>query len=260
MSAYEIKHVEASMDAGMAAQVVIGLIALSTDVVTEYELRNMLPADGVSISATRIETHNPITIEHLRGHASEIAKAAALFVPPESVNVFAYGCTSGSALISQEKLEAELHPTVPGAKLTSPMTGAYKAFKALGIECVSMLTPYPDDVTAAMVDCLREAGIRVASCGSFHINNDYEIINISPQSIIQAGLAISSDDAQALFIPCTGLRTSSVIAHLEAQLGKPVITAHQAMLWDALQLSGYQKPLEGFGKLLTVVEGMPDNR
>ncbi|RWK66798.1 hypothetical protein [Mesorhizobium sp.] len=252
MSACEIKHVDASLDAGMSAQVVIGLIALSTDVVTEYELRNMLPADGVSISATRIRTHNPITIEHLREHASEIAKAAELFVPPESVNVFAYGCTSGSALISQEKLESELHRTVPGAKLTSPMTGAYKAFKTLGIESVSMLAPYPDDVTAAMVDCLKHAGIRVTSCASLHIENDYEIINVSPDSIVQAGVATNSIDAQALFIPCTGLRTSSVIGHLEARLGKPVITAHQAMLWDALRLAGYQEPLKGFGKLLRV--------
>jgi maleate isomerase len=74
MSKSMIKHVEAALDAGMADQVVIGLIALSTDVVTESELRKMLPSDGVSISATRIETHNPITIENLRGHAHEIAK------------------------------------------------------------------------------------------------------------------------------------------------------------------------------------------
>ncbi|RWA88120.1 MAG: Asp/Glu racemase [Mesorhizobium sp.] len=244
-----IKNVEASFDAGMADHVVIGLIALSTDVVTEHELRKMLPDDGVSISATRIETHNPITIGNLQGHAHEIAKAAELFVPREAVDVFAYGCTSGSALISQAKLEAELHRTVPGAKLTSPMTGAYKAFRRLGIARVSMLTPYPDEVTEAMIGCLTNAGISVVSCGSFHIENDYEIINVSPNSIEVAGQAVDSPDAQALFIPCTGLRTSSIIGILERRIGKPVITAHQAMLWDALRLAGYTQPLKGLGTL-----------
>lgn len=249
MNTTSIQHVEAALDAGMADQVVIGLIALSTDVVTEYELRKMLPDDGISISSTRIETHNPITVENLRGHAHEIARAAELFVPHEAVDVFAYGCTSGSALISQTTLEAELHRTVPGAKLTSPMTGAYKAFRRLGIERVSMLTPYPDEVTQAMIDCLRGTGISVVACGSFHIKNDYEIINIAPESIQAAGLAIDSPDAEALFIPCTGLRTSSVIEALEEHIGKPVITAHQAMLWDALRLAGYTRPLTGLGTL-----------
>ncbi|RWB36620.1 MAG: Asp/Glu racemase [Mesorhizobium sp.] len=247
-----IKHLAAAMDGGMSNQVVIGLIALSTDVVTEYELRRMLPTDGVSISATRIETKNPITIENLRGHAHEIAKAAELFVPRESVDVFAYGCTSGSALILQTTLEAELHRTAPGAKLTSPMTGAYKAFRQLGIRRVDLLTPYPDDVTSAMTECLKEEGISVVSCGSFHIENDYEIINIKPESIIEAAEALNSAESEALFIPCTGLRTSTIIQPLEALIGKPVITAHQAMLWDALRLAGYTQPLSGFGKLLTV--------
>ncbi|MCA1371809.1 hypothetical protein I6F15_31705 [Bradyrhizobium sp. BRP14] len=252
MNSSAIRHVEAELDSGMSEQVVIGLIALSTDVVTEYELRKMLPSDGVSISSTRIETQNPITIENLRGHAHEIAEAAELFVPRESVNVFAYGCTSGSALISQATLESQLHRTAPGAKLTSPMTGAYKAFSQLGISRIAMLTPYPDEVTAAMVDCLREAGISVVSCASFHIENDYEIINVSPESIIAAGEAINSADIDALFIPCTGLRTSTIIEPLEVRIGKPVITAHQAMLWDALRLAGYKQPLTGLGKLLTL--------
>ncbi|MCW1410681.1 Asp/Glu racemase [Rhizobium sp. 1AS11] len=252
MNSPAIKHVKAELDGGMSEQIVIGLIALSTDVVTEYELRKMLPPDGVSVSATRIKTHNPITIENLRGHAHEIANAAELFVPRESVDVFAYGCTSGSALISQETLEAELHRTVPGAKLTSPMTGAYKAFSQLGVQRISMLTPYPDEVTQAMVACLCEAGISVVSCASFHIENDYEIINVTPESIIAAGEAINSADVEALFIPCTGLRTSTIIDPLEARIGKPVITAHQAMLWDALRLTGYKRPLPGRGKLFTL--------
>jgi maleate isomerase len=112
-----------------------------------------------------------------------------------------------------------------------------------------MLTPYPDEVTEAMRDCLSEAGIEVISCGSFHIENDYEIINVTPHSIIEAAEALNSSQSDALFIPCTGLRTSTIIDVLEARIGKPVITAHQAMLWDALRLGGYTRTLAGFGRL-----------
>ncbi|UCI31791.1 hypothetical protein [Mesorhizobium sp. B4-1-4] len=247
-----VTHVEPSFDEAMQKQVIIGLITLSTDTLTELELRRMLPDDSVSFSATRIKNHNPVTVENLRAHATEIADAGELFDPPGAVRVFAYGCTSGSAIISQAKLEEELHSTVPGSQLTSPMTGAFRAFGKLGVGRVSMLTPYPDDVNALMIECLNNSGIVVSNCGSFHIENDYEIANISPESIFEAACLIDTTQAEALFIPCTGLRTAGIIGQLEVRLGKPVITAHQAMLWDALRLAGYRHPIGGHGKLLTI--------
>lgn len=247
-----VGHIEPSFDDAMQQQVVIGLITLSTDTLTELELRRMLPNDSVSFSATRIKTHNPVTVENLRGHVSEIAKAGELFDPPGAVKVFAYGCTSGSAIISQGKLEEELHRTLPGSHLTSPMTGALRAFGRLDVKRVSMLTPYPDDVNAVMIESLHNAGVAVCNSASFHIENDYDIANISPDSIFEAGCFVDTKQAQAVFIPCTGLRTADIIDRLEQRLGKPVITAHQAMLWDALRLAGFREPISGHGKLLTI--------
>jgi len=44
--------------------------------------------------------------------------------------------------------------------------------------------------------------------------------------------------ADGVFIACTALPTLPVIEHLEEDLGKPVITANQATMWEALRLSG----------------------
>lgn len=246
-----VQHFEPRIDGSFTDQLVIGLIVLSTDTLTESEVRKMAPSEGVVFSATRIKAQNPITIENLAAHAHEIADAAALFDPPGSVGVFAYACTSGSAIISQTRLEEQLHLTAEHAKLTSPMTGALKAFDLLDIERIALLTPYPDDVTAFMTDCLERTGRSVVSSGSFHMINDFEIMGITPESIIDAASAVDTAEAQALFIPCTGLRTSTIIEPLEQKLGKPVITAHQAMLWDALRLGGYSESISGFGMLLT---------
>ncbi|RWA79581.1 MAG: hypothetical protein E5W38_01625 [Mesorhizobium sp.] len=238
--------------AAMTSEIVIGLITLSTDTLTELELRRMLPDHNINFSATRIKHHEPGTIENLRRHVYEIAKAGELFDPPGAVNVFAYACTSGSAIISQEKLEEELHRTLPGSLLTSPMTGALRAFAELGVKRISMLSPYSDHVAAVVIECLNNSDIFVSSSASFHAENDCELMAISPQSIFEAGCSIDGAEADALFIPCTGLRTSSIIDRLEVHLGKPVITAHQAMLWDALRLAGYDKPIVGHGRLLTL--------
>lgn len=244
-------HVEPLFDVVMSNKLVIGLINLSTDIITEHEFIQMLPA-GVSIASTRIKTQNPITIENLTRHAYKISEAGSLYDPIESVKVFIYACTSGSALISHELLEEELHKSAPGAKLTTPMRGALRAFRALEVNNIAMLTPYPDEVTEAMAKKIETFGFSVVKQSSFHINNDYEIGNISPESILTAAQSSISADADALFIPCTALRTSSVIEKIEEIIQKPVITAHQAMLWDALRISGFTDGVPGFGKLLMI--------
>jgi len=244
-----VLHFDARMDGGFAGKPVIGLITLSTDCVTEHELRQMAPADKIVISATRIKTHNPLTVAILREHVAEIGNAVRLFDPAESANVYAYACTSGSAVNSLEALTQGVRDAGSQAPITAPMPGALEAFKTLNVTRIAMLTPYPDEVTLFMRDHLGKKGVEVVSMGSFHFDIDYEMAGISPQSIIESAAALDDPRSQAVFLPCTGLRASSAIEALEQRLGKPVVTAHQAMLWHAVKLAGYQIKLPRLGRL-----------
>ncbi|MER9032266.1 hypothetical protein [Mesorhizobium sp. M0674] len=239
-----------SFDTSWEDLTAIGLLNLSPDVVTERELRRMVPDSDVHFVSTRMKHHSPTTIENLHAHVHEIAKAGELFDSNTKVNVFIYSCTSGSAVISHERLENELRQTAPGASLTTPMTGALRAFGELGVKNVAMVSPYHDDVGEIMVSCLGKSGVSVCSSSSFYFDMDYDVNSVSPQCLFEAACSTDRIDADAVFIPCTSFRTSSIIDRLEAQLGKPVVTAHQAMLWDALRLARYQKPISGYGKLL----------
>jgi maleate isomerase len=57
---------------------------------------------------------------------------------------------------------------------------------------------------------------------------------------VTAGLVRDTDtaQAQAVFISCTNLPTYDAIAPLEAELGKPVLTANQVTMWSALTVIG----------------------
>jgi maleate isomerase len=248
-TASPVRHFDAKMDGGFKDKPVIGLITLSTDCITEHELRLMAPADKIVISATRIKTHNPLTVAILREHVGEIGKAARLFDPIETANVFAYACTSGSAVNSLEALNRGVRDAGSQAPITAPMPGALAAFQALNVTRIAMLTPYPDEVTLFMRDHLAKNGIEATSLGSFHFDIDYEMAGISPQGILESAALLDDPSCEAIFLPCTGLRASSVIGPLEQRLGKPVVTAHQAMLWHALQLAGYEIKLPRVGHL-----------
>ena len=41
-----------------------------------------------------------------------------------------------------------------------------------------------------------------------------------------------------MFVSCTNLPTYDVIAPLERELGKPVLTANQVTMWAALRVAG----------------------
>jgi maleate isomerase len=250
LAALPIRHIDAELDPGYAQLRKIGLIVLSTDLVSEYECRAMCPKDGVLITATRIHTTNPLTVMALQGHIGQIADAAARYDPIAEIHSFAYSCTSGSAANRREDFDASLASVGSSARLTSPLYGALEAFKSFGIKRVAMLTPYPDDVVQLMAQYLAVRGVEPVALGSFHFDIDYEIMAIAPQAIFDAAVSLDVKEAEACFIPCTGLRTSSIIEKLERRLNKPVVTAHQAMLWHALRLAGYPGPIDGFGRLM----------
>src|SRR5258708_26512900 len=142
-----VRHFDARMDEGFKRKPVIGVITLSTDCVTEHELRLMAPADRIVTSATRIKTHNPLTVAILREHVGEISNAVRLFDPVETVDVFAYACTSGSAVNSLAALTQGVREAGSQAPITAPMPWALAAFKELCLTRHGMQTPCPDEVS-----------------------------------------------------------------------------------------------------------------
>jgi len=73
---------------------------------------------------------------------------------------------------------------------------------------------------------------------------------VSDQTIFNAALGADTDDAEALFLSCTGLPAINVIAELEQRVGKPVVTSNQASAWAMARLGGFadHRPVQ-FGRL-----------
>jgi maleate isomerase len=60
------------------------------------------------------------------------------------------------------------------------------------------------------------------------------------------------DDVDAYFFSCATIRAAPMIETLERDLGKPVITSNQSMMWHALRAGGIRERVPGFGKLFTL--------
>lgn len=226
-----------------------GLVALATDHTSETELQGMLPA-AADLFVTRVRYSGHCDLDSLRAMADELAAATALLLPGSPLDAVAYGCTSGTAAIGYERVAEAVHSQRPGVTVTTPLSAARAAFRALGVGRIAVLTPYVDEVNEMIVDHLEMEGTRVLRLATFALDTDAQMWSVPPEAIERAVLDMDLSGVEAVFVSCTALRSSLAIAPLERALGLPVVVSNQAMLWEMLQAGGHDRPVEGFGRLL----------
>jgi maleate isomerase len=116
---------------------------------------------------------------------------------------------------------------------------------------LGFVTPYVASVSAAMRRALEEAGLEIASFGSFEEGEEAKVARIDPASIHDAVVATDRAGAcDAVFVACTNLRTLGVIGSAEEAIGKPVITSNQALAWHMLRGAGIADPMPELGRLM----------
>jgi maleate isomerase len=242
-----------SLDAGIASRAAIGLVVLATDHTIEYEWRHMLALDGVAFYESRVANSAEITPETLAEMDGRIAPGVELIRPGEHLDVVAFGCTSASMVLGEERVFERIREARPGIACTTPITAARVALGALGARGVALLTPYERPINEAMARYLRERGVDIVRMGSFEHRDDNEVARIDRASLEQAVAGLASDPAvDAVFVSCTSLRLADAIAGLETRLGKPVLSSNHALAWHALRLAGVHDTLPQFGRLFTV--------
>ena len=96
---------------------------------------------------------------------------------------------------------------------------------------------------------LEEHGLEVVSHG--RLENVTNIYDETPERARQLGHAVDTADAQVVFLSGLGMPTIPILDALEHELGKPVISAASAMMWQALRLAGVRERVSGYGGLFT---------
>jgi maleate isomerase len=249
-----LPHIPFTLDAGIAPRARIGLIVLATDHTIEHEWRRILAdVPGVGLYESRILNDARITPETLAAMEDRLADAASVIMPGVPLDVVAFGCTSAAMVIGEERVAARINAVRPEARVTTPITAAFAAFRALGARRLAVLTPYRDDVNAALRRYVEARGFVVAAFATFGEEDDHKVARISEASIRDAALSLGRDPGvDAVFVACTSLRVAAIAAEVEAALGKPVTSSNHAMAWHTLRLAGIGDALPRWGRLLTL--------
>jgi maleate isomerase len=227
------------MDASTPVQQTGIGVVVPYDFALDRELWRWVP-DDISLHLTRTPHSALAATMKMAIYVSDPALIARGVTELHAVapSVTAYACTSGS-FVGGVAGEAALVTamTAAGAPVAVTTSGALlAALRHLDISRIATVTPYTDDLTAGLTNYLGEAGVEVVATSGLGLTS--QIWTVPYEVTAELIRSTDTSDAAAVFVSCTNLPTYDVIASLEAELGKPVLTANQVTIWSSLTLIG----------------------
>ena len=219
----------------------------------ECEMPAMAPS-GVSVHFSRMvapgeggthagqEQRNRSQIEHIDETADLLVK-----VKP---GIMMLAHTASSYTLGR-RAEAELIKRL-STKYRTPVATAFgsvvAALNTLGVKRIALGAPYTREITLQGKALLEEHGFAVVSHGVLEAVTN--IFDETPERAYRLGRSVDTPEAELIFLSGLGMPTIPILETLEQDLGKPVISAASAMMWNALQIAGVRERVSGYGRLL----------
>ncbi|WOH80319.1 hypothetical protein RX327_31610 [Bradyrhizobium sp. BEA-2-5] len=244
-------------DQGFGARAHIGMVVIDCDQTLSHEARAMLALPGVALYESRISSQNQqdrkISVDLLQNTFNGLDLALAQINSRRTSDVIALGCTSAAMVIGPQALERRVNAVHPGARVTDPFTGINAALSALGSARLGFVSPYPRDVAEKMIAEIEGNGFEVPAAVGFQSDTGevrFDSPFISERSVCDAvRRVISQAEVDTVIVACTQMRVAAVIAALEAETGKAIVSSNQALCWHALRLAGCADEVDGWGRL-----------
>jgi len=232
----------------------IGLVVLATDMVLEIEWRELFAGLPIEILVARIACEAEVTPEALLTMAQQIGHCASLILPDVTLDAIAYGCTSGSLVIGEERVHQLLQQGNAQQITSNPFSAAKAALTHVNAQNVMILSPYLASVNKPFYEALTHAGFNISRWGSLDLTLDREIGSMDPDHLpvlidqLFDGLESIPD---AVFISCTNFKAIAKLHQLEQRYGCYFMSSNQVMAWHVLHQLNIILPKGNIGRLLS---------
>ena len=230
----------------------LGVITHDDSAISESELWTMAP-DGVSLHTSRIFFADLATFADPPGPDNAVKLLARL-----PLQAIIYAWTVGSYLLGtagEQELVSRVGRHSNGIPVLMSAPAATAGFRALEAQRIALIHApfFNDDFDQKGAAYFQERGFEVV-----HVSHMTPAIEVphpntgsvaSPAEIYEWVRSHVPSSAHAVFIGGNALRAIGVIAALEEDLSRAVITANQVSLWYALRVAGAEVRLNGYGQL-----------
>lgn len=230
----------------------LGVVVPSVNTVVEPWYSAVCPP-GVTVYASRMLFEGGLTPEAIVSMDQTEGRAAVRRIITCRPHAIAYGCTA-SSVVQGLKYDLELEHEIAeaaGVPATTATQAILRAMNALGVHRIAIASPYTERIERAEQAFFESAGLEVISCVCLGIESGYHLADPTPAQIHELAMRAYRPDAEAILIPCLNLWSQTVIERLERNVGVPVVTSTQALLWRLLRIAGIEDRILGYGRLLS---------
>jgi len=216
------------------------------------EFYDVVP-EGIDITVYTLTTQQ-LSIEDMEGSLAGIERAAERLKSFEVDLIYFMGIpllTLKGA--GYDRVVIDRIQKASGLPASTGITGVMQAFKKLKLQRLIMATPFEDQVNQRIKDFFKPEGFEIVHMKGLQIRRNVEFRKLPVPIQYQFTREVfreSPVEPDGIYIPCQGWGSIHNIQPLENDLGKPVITGLNAMIWYTMQMMGIQAPVQGFGKLL----------
>ncbi|MBB3231478.1 maleate cis-trans isomerase family protein [Halomonas stenophila] len=167
------------------------------------------------------------------------------------MDVIAWNGTSASWLgfETDSKLCAAITETT-GVPATTSVLALNEALERSGVTRLGLVTPYLDDIQAAIVANYAKAGIEVVAERHLNDRGNFSFSEYDEATLARMVREVAKARPQAITILCTNLRGARIVPELERELGIPIYDSVSVTVWKTLALAGVDPArIVGWGQL-----------
>jgi maleate cis-trans isomerase len=168
-------------------------------------------------------------------------REAALGLIPLKCDAAIWACTSGSFVdgrLHAEK-QAKAISEVTGCPASSTSLAFARALERMQARQVALVASYPEPAARAFVGFLKEFGIEVPQIVWLDAPAGPDAAQFGSERLIAAARTLDLSTVDAVLVPDTAMPGLTLSQAMEAELGRPALTANQVTIWEALRLAGY---------------------
>ena len=181
---------------------------------------------------------------------SEILRAAELLAHAK-VNVIGWNGTSSGWLgfDADERLCRRITEAT-GIPACTSVLALNEILERTGVTRFGLVTPYRDDVQAAIVENYARSGFECVAERHLRLQDNFSFSEVGEDEIRRMTREVAQQKPQAITIFCTNLRGAPLVAELEAETGIPIYDTIATVVWKSLELAGADaKRVRGWGRL-----------
>jgi maleate isomerase len=247
----------------------IGLFIVGNEAVPEAEWWAMAPP-GVSVHAARVTARTPwARWRHDRQGVEpedDLVRGCRQFAAMRlSAVVVAHSSSSllGGKGWDQATVASLSAVLGNGLRVTTNGLDTQAALRASGVQRPFLVLPpwFNDDTVAAGVRYYADHGFEPVGLLRYDPGRKWR--DLPPGELTRQGLGFEQEveplfaqikaacpaEAEGVLIAGTGFRCVAILAALEQDLKRPVISANQASLWHCLRSAGVRTRIAGYGNL-----------